>query len=85
MVTVDRYHDQWKFVTQRLVFVVSFTEFLLSSRLLAWEQVAARLSLTTDRSSGSFYLDLEDYLHGLVSLSNELVSASDHDHSVPQP
>ncbi|XP_067930418.1 translin-like [Watersipora subatra] len=67
-----RYHDQWKFTMQRLVFTVSFIEFLSSQRLLLWQEAAAALFLTTDRSEDKLYLDLEDYLHGLISLSNEL-------------
>ena len=64
------------------MFVVSFVEFLTADRLLLWQEAAARLYLTTDRtqatddskSTAQLYLDLEDFLHGLISLSNELVS-----------
>ena len=64
------------------MFVVSFVEFLAAERLLLWQEAAARLYLTTDRtqatddieSTAKLYLDLEDFLHGLISLSNELVS-----------
>lgn len=82
-----RYHDQWKFATQRLVFVVSLVEFLTEGRLLLWQEAATRLHLTAERSqsrsadgdktevkSAALYLDLEDYLHGIISLSNELVN-----------
>lgn len=69
-----RYHDHWKFCTQRLAFVVSLVEFLTSNRMLLWQEAAENLYLTTDRSEDKLYLDLEDYLHGLISLSNELVS-----------
>ncbi|KAF6040721.1 TSN [Bugula neritina] len=67
-----RYHDHWKFCTQKLTFVVTFIEFLSTGKLLLWHEAADSLSLTTDRSSDKLYYDLEDYLHGLVSLSNEL-------------
>ena len=64
------------------MFVVSFVEFLRADRLLLWQEATARLYLTTDRtkatddseSTAQLYLDLEDFLHGLISLSNELVS-----------
>lgn len=69
-----RYHDQWRFGAQKLVFIVSFTEFLSSGNLLNWRGAADKLHLSTDRTSGELYLDLEDYLHGLLHLSNELVS-----------
>jgi len=68
-----RFHEQWKFVTQRLVFVVAFAEFLLLRTLLTREQAAAKLNLSCDRSLDMLYLDLEDYLHGILLLPNELV------------
>ena len=68
-----RYHDQWKYTTQRLIFVVSLVEFLTTDKLLLWQEAASNLSLTTDRNEDKLYLDLEDYLHGLISLCNELV------------
>lgn len=69
-----RFHDQWKFGSQKLVFVVGFIQFLRNRTLLNWDQTAAKLHMTTDRSKDILYLDLDDYLHGLIQLSNELVS-----------
>lgn len=56
------------------MFVITFTQFLKTRDLLSWEQVAEKLHLTTDRLKDTLYLDLDDYLHGLIQLSNELVS-----------
>jgi len=64
-----RYHDAWRYDTQRLVFLAALLEFLEHERLVRREAVAALLGL--DAETG-FHLDLEDYLHGLLMVPNEL-------------
>jgi len=73
-----RYCDHWKFVTQRLCFIVSLVVYLESSSveasLATRDQVADMLGLAKkgDAATKTFHLDLEDYLHGLLQLGSEL-------------
>uniref|UniRef100_A0A0A9XTH9 Translin n=1 Tax=Lygus hesperus TaxID=30085 RepID=A0A0A9XTH9_LYGHE len=82
-----KYHDSWKFVTQRLVFAAALRHFLLNQELLLKEDAAQILSLKPEPAEG-FHLDLEDYLHGLLSLTSELArlsvtSATSGDYQLP--
>ncbi|XP_058792236.1 translin [Phymastichus coffea] len=65
------YHDQWKSVTQKLCFLVSLVIYLEKKILVNKETVAEILGMSTDRENG-FYLDLEDFLMGILQLSSEL-------------
>ncbi|KAM4698077.1 translin [Rhinophrynus dorsalis] len=66
-----RFHDQWRFVLQRLVFLASFLVYLESETLVTRETVAEILGIESEREKG-FHLDIEDYLSGVLSLASEL-------------
>ncbi|XP_071497928.1 translin-like [Diadema antillarum] len=66
-----RFHDHWRFVTQRLTFLASLVIYLETERLASREEVAELMGVAVSRDAG-FHLDLEDFLHGLLSLGNEL-------------
>ncbi|GLV39685.1 translin [Carabus blaptoides fortunei] len=66
-----RYNDHWRFVTQRLVFLIALTIYLEVGILVSRETVAEILGVGTEHTKG-FHLDLEDFLHGLLQLSSEL-------------
>lgn len=70
-----RFHDHWRFVTQRLSFLVALTEYLETGKLVSHEGVCSELGLAKRRIDG-FHLDLEDYLIGLLELANELARLS---------
>ncbi|KAG8227555.1 hypothetical protein J437_LFUL000655 [Ladona fulva] len=56
-----RYHEHWRFVTQRLVFLISLTIYLETGRLATREEIANTLGVQLNLKDG-FVLDLEDYL-----------------------
>lgn len=66
-----RYHDQWRFVTQRLCFLASLVVYLEVKILVTKETTAEILGVKNNRDDG-FHLDLEDFLMGLLQLSAEL-------------
>ncbi|XP_041460175.1 translin-like [Lytechinus variegatus] len=66
-----RFHDHWRYCIQRLAFSASLIVYLESERLATREEVAEFLGVTVKKSDG-FHIDLEDFLHGLLSLGNEL-------------
>lgn len=66
-----RYHDHWRFVTQRLSFISSLVIYLESERLATREEVGQMLGLKLLREEG-FHLDLDDYLIGLLQVASEL-------------
>ncbi|XP_003695022.1 translin [Apis florea] len=66
-----RFHDQWRFVTQKLCFLASLIIYLEIKVLVTKETVAEILGVKNNREDG-FHLDLEDYLMGLLQLSAEL-------------
>lgn len=68
-----RYHDHWRFVTQRLCFSAALVVFLEDGVLIAKEKTAEILGIK-DKPEDGFHLDLEDYLMGILQLSSELVS-----------
>ncbi|KAK8766662.1 hypothetical protein V5799_006558 [Amblyomma americanum] len=53
-----RFHDHWRFVTQRLCFLVALSIYLEEERLVQRDQVADVLGLCVDQDKG-FHLDLE--------------------------
>ncbi len=63
----------FNFSLQRLAFSASFCHYLECERLVTREEVASDeyLGLAVDPKKG-FHLDLEDYLAGLILLSNEM-------------
>ncbi|NP_001080426.1 translin L homeolog [Xenopus laevis] len=66
-----KFHDQWRFVLQRLVFLASFLVYLETETLVTREAVAEILGIEYVREKG-FHLDIEDYLSGVLNLANEL-------------
>lgn len=66
-----RYHDHWRFVTQRAAFLASLTIYLESGELASRDTVAEMMGVQIQRDAG-FHLDLEDYLMGLLQLSSEM-------------
>ncbi|XP_011310530.1 translin [Fopius arisanus] len=66
-----RFHDLWRFVTQRLCFLASLTVYLEVKILVTKETVAEILGVKNKREEG-FHLDLEEFLMGLLQLSAEL-------------
>ncbi|CAK9817586.1 Tsn [Anthophora quadrimaculata] len=66
-----RFHDQWRFVTQKLCFLASLIVYLEIKVLVTKETVAEILGVQNQREDG-FHLDLEDYLIGLLQLAAEL-------------
>lgn len=66
-----RFHDQWRFVTQKLCFLASLIVYLEIKVLVTKETVTEILGVKNKREDG-FHLDLEDYLMGLLQLSAEL-------------
>ncbi|XP_056389690.1 translin isoform X1 [Hyla sarda] len=66
-----RYHDQWRFVLQRLVFQAAFLVYLEKEQLVTRDAVAEILGIESEREKG-FHLDIEDYLSGVLNLASEL-------------
>ncbi|XP_040214214.1 translin isoform X1 [Rana temporaria] len=66
-----RFHDQWRFVLQRLVFQAAFLVYLESEQLVTREAVCTILGIESGREKG-FHLDIEDYLSGVLNLASEL-------------
>eukprot|EP00850_Spirogloea_muscicola_P006322 SM000030S11331 [mRNA] locus=s30:164988:167172:- [translate_table: standard] len=76
-----RYHDHWRHQTQTAVFLLAFIGWLRTGSLHSHQELQERLGLTPE-----FPLDLEDYLLGVCSVSNEMpryvvnqVTAGDYD------
>ncbi|XP_055667899.1 translin [Falco peregrinus] len=66
-----RFHEHWRFVLQRLVFLAAFLVYLESETLVTREAVAEILGIEAERERG-FHLDIEDYLSGVLTLASEL-------------
>ncbi|XP_023246236.1 translin isoform X2 [Copidosoma floridanum] len=66
-----RFHDHWRMVTQKLCFLASLILYLEVGTLATIETVAEILGVKSKREEG-FYLDLEDFLMGLLQMSSEL-------------
>ncbi|XP_010220305.1 PREDICTED: translin [Tinamus guttatus] len=66
-----RFHEHWRFVLQRLVFLAAFVVYLEAETLVTREAVAEILGIEADRERG-FHLDIEDYLSGVLTLASEL-------------
>ncbi|XP_015513509.1 translin isoform X1 [Neodiprion pinetum] len=83
-----RFHEHWRFVTQRLCFLASLTIYLEVKILVHKDTVAELLGVKSNREEG-FHLDLEDFLMGLLQLSSELcrfavnsVTSGDYDRPI---
>jgi len=66
-----KYHDHWKFVMQRLVFLCSFVVYLQRDELISRQETAKLLKVELEWEKG-FHLDLDDYLIGILNLASEL-------------
>ncbi|XP_072020881.1 translin-like [Amphiura filiformis] len=66
-----RFHDHWRFVSQRLVFLSALIVYLETEQLISREEVAQILGISVKREDG-FHIDLDDYLQGLLTMANEL-------------
>ncbi|ELK04537.1 Translin [Pteropus alecto] len=67
----NKFHEHWRFVLQRLVFLAAFVVYLESETLVTREAVTEILGIEPDREKG-FHLDVEDYLSGVLILASEL-------------
>ncbi|XP_021574754.1 translin isoform X2 [Carlito syrichta] len=65
------FHEHWRFVLQRLVFLAAFVVYLETETLVTREAVTEILGIEPDREKG-FHLDVEDYLSGVLILASEL-------------
>ncbi|VDN92357.1 unnamed protein product [Brugia pahangi] len=70
-VSYYRFYDNFRFVIQKLCFVVTYVHFLKHGILLSRDRVAEILNIKVDPAAG-FHLDVEDYLFGVLQLANEL-------------
>uniref|UniRef100_A0A914WUU3 Translin n=1 Tax=Plectus sambesii TaxID=2011161 RepID=A0A914WUU3_9BILA len=61
----------FRWVNQRMTFLLAFLYFLEKGELIGRDDAAAQLGVAAKRSGG-FHLDLEDYLCGLLQLASEL-------------
>ncbi|XP_066927151.1 translin-like [Clytia hemisphaerica] len=66
-----KYNQQWSFAMQRLVFVLTYVHYLTTEQLMSRELVAGKLNLKLRWEDG-FYLDLDDYLIGVLQVASEL-------------
>ncbi|KAK9127475.1 hypothetical protein Syun_016272 [Stephania yunnanensis] len=63
-----RYHGDWRTETQTAISLIAFLHWLQTENLLVHSEVEQKLGL----DSSEFGLDIEDYLIGICSMSNEL-------------
>ena len=70
-----KYHGMFTHVMQRLVFSAALAHYFRGETLLAFADAAGPdwLDVKTDPGLG-FHLEVEDFLGGLILVSNELVS-----------
>ena len=67
-----RFHQMFNWTLQRLVFAAAMTFYLEKETLIQRPDACAYLGLKLDPADG-FHMELEDYLGGLIMMSNELV------------
>jgi hypothetical protein len=69
-----RFYQMFNFTVQRLVFCAAMANYLDTEKVLLREAAAEWLGLAAvAEDHGKPHLDLEDYLGGLIQMSNELV------------
>ncbi|KAJ1948675.1 Translin-1 [Linderina macrospora] len=74
-VTFYRYHDMWSMAVQNACALVIFAVYLEESRLATAADIQGYLGYrvnATNEDVTEFVITLEEYLHGIVSLFNEL-------------
>ncbi|XP_023946061.1 translin [Bicyclus anynana] len=67
-----KYHDHWRYMTQRYCYLISLTIWLEKGILASLETIAEVLGIGAVEQTTGFHLDLEDYLIGLLCLCSEL-------------
>ncbi|KAJ1892850.1 Translin-1 [Coemansia sp. IMI 209127] len=74
-VTFFKYHDMWGHSVQSACTLVVFSVYLEHSRLATPEDIYAHLGFHVNTTNGDiteFVITLEEYLHSVVSMFNEL-------------
>merc|ERR1712117_336683 len=74
-----RYHHVFNFTLQRLVFFAAMAHYLEKEEILLKAPAAKEwlgIEPEADNQNGKPHLDLEDYLNGLIQMSNELARFS---------
>jgi len=72
-----RFHHVFNFTLQRLVFFAAMAHYLETEQMLLRAPAAKEwLGIQDDPKDGKPHLDLEDYLTGLIQMSNELARLS---------
>ncbi|KAJ1963373.1 Translin-1 [Dipsacomyces acuminosporus] len=74
-VTFYRYHDMWSNGLQSACALVTFAVYLEESRLASIDDIKKYLGYRVNSSNedvSEFVITLEEYLHGIISLFNEL-------------
>ncbi|XP_041372179.1 translin-like [Gigantopelta aegis] len=66
-----RFHDQWRFVLQRLTSLAALITYLETETLIGRDEAAAMIGVKVKRDDG-FHIDLDDYLMGLLQVATEL-------------
>jgi len=66
-----KYADLYRWINQRFVFVAALLVYLESETMISKEDAAKVIGISANRSD-KFYLDLEDYLSGLLQVAPEL-------------
>jgi len=66
-----RYNQIWNNTNGWISFLASFTVYLETEKLATRPEVCEMMGLKMEAADG-FHLDIEEYLHGLCHLSNEL-------------
>jgi len=66
-----KYADNYRYTNQRFVYVAALLVYLESGTMISREEAAKTIGVSPNRSD-KFYLDLEDYLCGLLQVAPEL-------------
>ncbi|KAJ3416180.1 hypothetical protein HDV05_002825 [Chytridiales sp. JEL 0842] len=69
-----KYNGMWNFTIQSACFLAALWVYLKEERLVTTEEVEKMLGAKVDLKSDSpgFHISIEEYLHGLISLTSEL-------------
>lgn len=75
MTTYYKYSGMLDWMFQRLAFICTYVTYLESGNLALHESVADMFGLANeyDPNGRTLYLSVENYLHGVLQLSSELV------------
>lgn len=67
-----RFYDHWSWTTQRVVSVIALVIYLEAGFLVTRDTCAEILGLKSDASQSGFHLDLENYLMGVLLMTDDL-------------